>query len=98
MGGLEKRTAEELGGHTRCEPLPVGFVVVTWYREGAVWQPSRLSSGEAAMALLQNTVAIRARTREALAVLRASTAAADAVEGVRGDAAEFVNALLSTWA
>jgi hypothetical protein len=93
-GSIEQRTAEELGGHTRLEPLPVGFVVVTRYRQGAVWQPTRLSAGEAAMALLQHTVAARARTREVLAVLGASIAGAEALAGVRGDAAQFVNELL----
>ena len=95
-GGIEERTAEELGGHTRCEPLPVGFVVVTRYRHGAIWQPSRLSSGEAVMALLQNTVAARTRAQEALTVLRASMANAEALEGVRGDAAELVDALIAS--
>lgn len=95
-GGIEKRSAEELGGRTRLEPLPVGFVVVTRYRQGAVWQPARLSSGEAVMALLQHTVAARTRAGEALASLEASTADATALAGVRGDATEMVNALLSS--
>ncbi len=95
-GDIEKRTAEELGGHTRVDPLPVGCVIVTRYRPGAVWQPASLSSGEAVMALLQNTVAARARTREVLASLEASTAGARALSGDRGDAAEMVTALLSS--
>lgn len=95
-GGFEKRTAEDLGGRTRREPLPVGAVVVTRYREGATWQPLRLSSGQAAMALLQHTVVARARAREALSVLSASTANVEALEGVRGDAAELVSVLLAS--
>jgi hypothetical protein len=95
-GGFEKRTAEELGGRTRREPLPVGAVVVTRYREGATWQPLRLSSGQAAMALLQHTVVARARAREALSVLSAATANVEALEGVRGDAGDLVSALLSS--
>jgi hypothetical protein len=94
-GGVERRTAEELGGRTRCEPLPVGCVLVTRYQQHASWQPLRLSSGEAAMALLQNTVAARARSREVLSVLRAATVSADAFKGARGDAAELVCALLA---
>lgn len=95
-GGVDTPTAEDLGGTTRFEPLPVGFVLVTRYIQGAVWQPARLSSGEAVMALLQHTVAARARTREALAVLRASMMNAEALQGNRGDAAELVDALLSS--
>ncbi len=93
-GGIEKRTAEELGGRTRREPLPVGCVIVTRYRQGATWQPSRLSAGEAVMALLQNTVAARQRRREVLMVLRESMAGAEALEGERGEAADLVHALL----
>ena len=93
-GSIEQRTAEELGGSTTVAPLPVGCVVVTRYRHGAIWQPTRLSVGEAMMALLQHTVAARARTREVLAVLGASIAGAVALAGVRGDAAQFVNELL----
>lgn len=95
-GGFEKRTAEELGGRTRRDPLPVGAVVVTRYHEGATWRPLRLSSGQAAIALLQHTVAARARAREALAVLTTSTANVEALEGVRGDAVQLVRALLSS--
>jgi hypothetical protein len=95
-GRVETWTAEELGGRTRCEPLPVGCVVVTRYRDGALWRPSRLSPGAAAMALLENTVVARTRAAEALAVLQASTAAAEALGGVRGDAGDLVNALLAS--
>lgn len=97
-GRVEKRSAEELGGRTRCEPLPVGIVLVTQYRQGALWQPSPLSAGEAVMALLQHTLAARTRSREVLAVLKTSIADAEALKGVRGDAAELVNALRSSQA
>jgi hypothetical protein len=95
-GRVEKWSAEELGGRTRCEPLPVGCVVVTRYRDGALWRPAPLSPGEVVMALLENTVVARTRPREALAVLQASTAAAEALGGIRGDAADLVSALLSS--
>lgn len=94
-GRVEQRTAEELGGHTRYEPLTVGSVIVTRYRSGATWQPSRLSSGETVMSLFQHTIAARSRSREALAALRASTIAAEAYRGVRGEVSEMVEAILS---
>jgi hypothetical protein len=93
-GGIEKRTAEELGGCTRRERLRIGLVLVTRYCRGATWQPSPLSPGEAMMALLQHTVAARSRTREVLAVLRAAMAGVEGMEGIRGDAADLVRALL----
>jgi hypothetical protein len=95
-GGFEQRTAEDLGGRTRREPLPVGAVVVTRYHAGATWQPLRLSSGQATMALLQHTVVAPARAEEALSVLSAATADVEALEGVRGDAVELVSALLAS--
>jgi hypothetical protein len=94
-GGIEQRTAEDLGGRTRAEPLPVGLIVLTHYRQGARWEPSRLSPGEGVLALLQHTVAARARSREALAVLRTSTQDVETMAGVRGDAADLVAALLT---
>ena len=94
-GRIEKQSAEELGGRTRCEPLPVGCVVVTQYRNDANWEPARLSPGEAVLALLENTVVARTRTRETLAVLQASMASAEALGGVRGDAADMVKMLLA---
>ncbi len=94
-GRVEQHTAEELGGRTQYEPLQVGSVIVTRYRQGSEWKPSRLSTGQAVMALLQNTVAARSRTGEALAVLRASMTEVEAYRGARGEAAEAVRAILS---
>jgi hypothetical protein len=63
---IERRSAAELGGSEGRAPLPVGLVMVTHYRPGAPWRPRPLSPGQAAMALLANTVAARSRTRHAL--------------------------------
>jgi hypothetical protein len=94
-GRIEQKTAEELGGRTRYEPLPLGSVLVTRYHQGASWQPSRLSSGQTVLALFQHTLAARTRTHEVLTTLRASTVGIEAWRGVRGDVSEFVDAILS---
>ncbi len=92
-GGMQRRTAEELGGRTGTSPLPVHLVFVTRYRKGASWAPRPLSAGEAVLALMQNTVAVRSRARETLGVLRAAMAGAAAFEGERDEAAEVAGSL-----
>jgi hypothetical protein len=94
-GRVEQRTAEDLGGRTHYEPLPVGCVLVTRYQRDARWQPSALSTGETVMALFEHTLAARSRAAEALAVLHACAIGVDTWHGARGDVAEFVEAILS---
>lgn len=99
--GLERARripAAALGAAVGTGPLPVGLVVVTRFRHGARWRPRPLSPGEAALALLANTVAARRRPRASLATLRRVAAAgAQALGGVRGEAAEAAEAILR-WA
>lgn len=84
----------DLGGTSGDDPLPVGLVVVTQYRPNTVWEPHQLSSGEAVLALLANTVPARDRPEQALAFIRRAVEAASVFEGDRGDAAEIVPRVL----
>lgn len=92
----QRWAADAPASRTRSQPLPVGLVVVTRYRQGATWRPVTISSGEAVLALLENTVAARARARQTLAVLRAAVLGAEALAGERGDADQLVDALLAS--
>jgi len=85
---------EELGGTAGIEPLPVGLIVYTQYKPGAQWNPSQISSGEAVLALLDNTVVARLRPDFALPILAGAVSNALSIEGQRGDAAEVAVALL----
>lgn len=86
---------EALGGSRGDGALPVGAIVATSYRPGAMWEPRRGSPGEGVMALLANTVAAQERPPE---VMRALTRAADGavvVQGERGEADAVASALLA---
>jgi hypothetical protein len=86
---------DAFGGVAGEEPLPIGAIVVTSYRPEAKWRPRRLSTGEAAMALLANAVPARERPAE---VMRAVSRAADgalALQSERGSADAIAPLLLA---
>jgi hypothetical protein len=88
-------TAEELGGVTGRTPLPIGCIVATEYRPGAVWQPQRLTPGEAVLALLSNSAAARYQSGFLLRTFRMAVRGAVALSGPRGDATDLARALLN---
>src|SRR4029453_4442061 len=65
-------------------PLPIGLVVATRYEPGMVWRPRRGTPGEAAMALLANTVRARIAPATTLRVLARAAESAVLLEGPRG--------------
>ena len=78
------------GATAGTQPLRVGLVLVTRFRDGARWRPRRISSGNAVLHLLGNTVSARRNPRKALETLERVTAAADVLKGVRGNANDIV--------
>src|SRR5262249_46651795 len=56
QGGQRLHRVESLGGVAGVRPLPLGMIVLTEYRPGARWRPRRLSPGQAALAVIENTV------------------------------------------
>jgi hypothetical protein len=89
-----ERTVESLGGVAGHESLPLRLAVVTHYVPGAEWQPQRLSTGEAALALMSNAPAARYRPEECLRLLSRAVREATVLEGERGEAEEFAEMLL----
>ena len=89
-----KFTAAELGGQSGTKPLPVGLVLMTQFKRGARWRPRKLTAGRGVLEMLFNTVSARRSPERALATLQRVTAHAEILKGVRGDAAEVVDALL----
>ena len=89
-----KITAAELGGHSGTKPLPVRLVLMTQFKSGASWRPRKLTAGKGVLEMLFNTVSARRSPERALATLQRVTAQADVLKGVRGNAAELVDALL----
>lgn len=93
-GGCERLPPEAFGGRGGARPLRVGLVVLTKYREGALWRPRAVSPGRAALELLENTVSARSRPAAALAALGRVTASARALKCPRGEAAEAARSIL----
>ena len=89
-----KFDVSSMGGHVGTESLPIGLVLMTKYKTGATWRPKKLTSGKAALELLDNTVSARRDPEAALSALRQVVADAEVLKGVRGEAEQTVPAIL----
>jgi hypothetical protein len=90
-----RHPVETLGGGTASKPLPIGLVVVSRYKAGAIWRPRRLSAGHGILALLANTVSARRQPAMALGTLPRVVAHAVMIKGARGEAREVAPRLLT---
>jgi hypothetical protein len=79
-----------------AEPLPIGAVVVTTYRPGAEWKPTRLPPGRGVLAMLANTLSALARPQEATRFITRALDGAVVLEGERGEADDLARPLLHT--
>jgi hypothetical protein len=93
-GQTKRYAVETFGGQLGTKPLPVGLVLVAPYHSGAQWRPRVLSSGQAVLTLLADTVPARLRPRLALASLRCVVASAAILKGKRGEADAMVQSVL----
>lgn len=84
----------QLGGTTAGKPLPIGLVVMTHFRAGALWQPVELSPGEGALAIMANTIAARRWPQLALAVIGTVVERAPVLSTPRGDARALAGTIL----
>lgn len=88
--------AREFGAETGGEPLTRALIAIARYVPRAHWRPHPISSGKAAMELLNNTVGIRHQPRLGMAAIERLTARAQAVQGARGELDAVVPWLLET--
>lgn len=93
-GKQKKRRPEEIGGVTGTKPLPVGLVAVSPYRAGARWRPRRLSTGQAVLELLANTVPARRRPEVVMPTLHSAVTDAIVLKGARGEADRVARLIL----
>ena len=93
-GTQAKIDIKSIGGVSGTRPLPVGLVLMTEFKDGALWRPRKLSSGHGVLQLLGNTVSARRNPRQALETLERVASGADVLKGIRGNASEMVPALL----
>lgn len=87
-------TVESLGGNAGTSALPVGMIAVARYERGATWRPEPLTPGQAMLALLDNTVLARYRTRFAFQIFARTVPGAMLLAGARGEADEVARTLL----
>lgn len=92
--GVDRVTAEQLGGTRGTRPLPVGMVVSTRFVAGATWSPEPISPGAAVLALLQHTVRAQLDSARILKVLATTVTNALAYDSPRGEAGATAAALL----
>ncbi len=90
-----KVRAEEIGAQVGSKPLQVDLVVSTGFKAGARWRPRKLTRGKGVLELLANTVSARSQPELALSVLPKALESARIVKGVRGEASEVVESILS---
>jgi hypothetical protein len=86
---------EEFGSRAAEIPLPVGLVAVAKYRAGIRWQPRRLTTGQAVLALLQDTLPAQVDPEGSLCVLHRAVTGAVVLKGIRGEADETARSLLA---
>ena len=87
---------EAIGGVAGVEPLPVGLLVLASYSPEAQWDPARLSSGEAVLAVLENTIPAQDRPEQAMSAITKAVNGAVALKGERPDAPAIAPDLLAT--
>jgi hypothetical protein len=84
-----------LGAQVGTRPLPVGIVAFTKYEAGASWSPRVLPRGQAILATLHHTSALRVRPHATLQMVQRALAGAAALAGSRGEAIETAERLLA---
>ena len=87
-------TAKALGGQPEARAVPIGLTVITRFRDGAAWNPQRVTQAQAMLALFDNTVVARSRPEFALNVLANAVKGTGGLEGDRGEASAMASALL----
>jgi hypothetical protein len=87
--------AECFGERAEQSSLPVGLIVVATHRPGARWQPRALSRGQAVLALMRHTQAVRSRPDLTMRVLSRAVRGARAMASSRDEANTVAARVLS---
>jgi hypothetical protein len=88
-------TVDEIGGIVETRPKPVGLILLTAYRAGAVWRPKILSPGNGVMRIMPFALSLNSRPEFSLKVLHKVSARAIIASGNRGSAELFARTLLN---
>ena len=79
-------------------PIQAALVVVTEYEQDASWRPVALTRAQGALALLEHTVAVRAKPADAMVAARLLAQNALFIAGTRGEANAAAPAILEACA
>lgn len=79
---------------TGKKPLTLRVVLLTEFSKGSHWRPKPVTKGDLMLSLLSNTVPIRERPAEVLAILVRAVSQAVAFRTRRGDASQVARAVL----
>ena len=85
----------DLGGVAETLPQPLGLVLLTHYREGAIWRPKILTPGVGVMKIMPFALSLNSRPEFSLKVLHNVSARAIIASGSRGSAELFARTLLN---
>lgn len=88
-------SVESIGGVTGTEPIPVGLVFFTEYKEGAKWKPEVLTPGQGILKIISHTIPIRSNPDFTLKVLNKILKRAIIAKSQRGEAAVFAKHILN---
>jgi hypothetical protein len=80
---------------SRLKPVPLGWVLVTSFREGARFHLRRLTQGEAMMELLSNTTQLAFEPRRTMTRVRRIALEAAVLKGFRGEAEGVASSIWS---
>jgi len=75
-------------------PVPARLIIATKFERDATWRPDLLTAGEAALALIDNTVPARSRPGDSIAAATRLSGQALSLSGPRGDASVTAAAIL----
>jgi hypothetical protein len=93
-GKTVKVSAASISPRVGRQPLPVGLVVVSQYRQSGRWRPKELSTGAGALELLNNTVPARRKPENVMRVIGEVVSHAVIIKSVRGEVEDTARLVL----
>lgn len=85
---------EEFGAVAGKEPIPVGLVLFTQYKQGSNWDPEILTTGQGILEIMQHTFPIRENPEFTIKVLNNTLNRAIIAKSFRGEVSEIINFIL----
>lgn len=85
---------KSIGGKTGICRLPVGLVIISRYKNGALWKPKQLTSGLGLLRLLENTHSAQRTPGRAMQFLKHVVSKACVIQSSRGEAQDVAQKIL----